>query len=212
MADGTGHQVSGARLLWSSRSPFARKVTACAHELGLTAEIELVPVTVATPVVNLDVSRHNPLSKIPTLVLEDGTALLDSGVICEFLDATAGNKLIPQVSAARWRALTIQAIADGLLDALILWRNELARTAPVENIATALRTKCEQALDRLNQEAAALNADAPGISELATGCALGYLDFRFASFGWRDHRPALAAFYRALSQRPSFVATEHRDH
>lgn len=199
------------RLFWSSRSPFARKVTVCSHELRLAPRLDLVPVTVATSIVNPDVSLYNPLSKIPTLVLADGTALLDSAVICEFLNALGGGDLIPEDPPLRWRALTIQAIADGLLDALILLRNERTRKAPDEAITSALQTKCDQALGRLEDEVATLKSDAPGIGEIATGCVLGYLDFRFPSLDWRTNCPDLARLHDELARRPSFDATQHRD-
>lgn len=199
------------KLFWSPRSPFARKVTVCAHELGLADAIELVPVVVATPLVNPEVSLHNPLSKIPALILRDGSTILDSAVICEYLNAVRGAELVPSDTTVRWRALTVQAVADGLLDALILLRNERARPTPDNAIAEALDRKCAQALDWLENKAGDLGANAPTVGEITVGCALLYLDFRFASFNWRAGRPALDALCSALSARPSFVATQHQD-
>src|ERR1700728_4371064 len=116
------------KLRHAPASPFVRKVMVAAHELGLVQRIELVPTTV-TPVQANDVlAAENPLMKVPSLVTDDGQALFDSPVICEYLDSlTGGGKLFPAAGAARWTALRQQALGDGILDALILCRYELVR-------------------------------------------------------------------------------------
>ena len=140
------------KLHWSPRSPFVRKVMIVAHELDLTGRIETVRTVVAMVRPNPDLLSDNPLSKIPTLVLDDGRVLIDSLVICEYLDALAGGgRLFPAQGDARWDALARHALANGLLDILILWRNERdkpeARRTPEWLAAFSLKT--EGALDRL---------------------------------------------------------------
>src|SRR5262249_30120247 len=103
------------KLMWSSRSPFVRKVMVAAHEVGVAGRIATERVVVAADKPNAQVMALNPLSKIPTLVLDDGTALYDSRVICEYLDALHdGPRLFPADPAARWRALRRQALGDGV--------------------------------------------------------------------------------------------------
>lgn len=119
------------RLHWGPVSPFVRKVMISAHETGLADRIDLVRSAVAMNVANADVMRDNPLSKIPTLVTDDGFALFDSDVICEYFDTLhRGPKLIPEEKEARWQALRWNAMGSGMLDALVLWRNERMRPVP----------------------------------------------------------------------------------
>jgi glutathione S-transferase len=102
------------KLHWSPRSPFVRKVMIFAHETGLLDRLECVRTVVAMPAANVDLLTENPLGKIPTLVLDDGTPLYDSGVICEYLDSLhAAAKLFPPQGSARWTALRWQALGDG---------------------------------------------------------------------------------------------------
>jgi glutathione S-transferase len=195
------------KLHWSPKSPYVRKVMVCAHELGVVQDIRLVRSQAAMLKPNAALMADNPLSKIPTLVLDDGTVLFDSAVICEYLDARAQGSLFPARGDARWQALRWHAFGDGLLDALILWRNERERAAPLPALIDAFALKTHASLDRLDAERAAL-AEAPfGIGHVAIGCALGYLDYRFADFGWREQAPGLATWYLGVSQRPSFAAT-----
>src|SRR3954447_8711164 len=108
------------RLHWSPRSPFVRKVMVTAHELGLADRIDCVRTVVRMTQLNRDLLPENPLSKIPTLVLPDGTVLIDSVVICEYLDAVAGGDILfPPAGAERWTALARHALGNGLLDILI---------------------------------------------------------------------------------------------
>src|SRR6476620_2299768 len=112
------------KLHWSPRSPFVRKVMVFAHETALVDRLNCVRTVVAMKAPNAALLPDNPLSKIPTLVLDDGTALYDSGVICEYLDTLhAGPFLFPAQGPARWTALRRQALGDGLLDFLLLWRH-----------------------------------------------------------------------------------------
>lgn len=199
------------KLHWSPRSPFVRKVMVAAHELGLADRLDCVRSVAAMAKPNLDIMADNPLSKIPTLVLDDGQVLVDSGVIIEYLDALAGGgRLIPLAGPARWAALSRHALASGLLDLLIMWRNERdkpdARQTP--EWLDAFHVKTAATLDRFEREAPGLAADPFCIGHIALACALSYADFRFTDLGWRENRPALAEWHLAAAARPSMIATE----
>lgn len=197
------------KLFYSGASPYVRKVMVVAHETGLVDRIDLVPAAVAPTAINPEVAAENPLVKVPTLVLADGTSLFDSRVIAEYLDEQhAGRRLFPAVGPARWNALRIQATADGLLDAALLIRYENnLRPEPQrwKEWTEGQFRKLRQALAALAEEP--LGADLT-IGEIAAGCALGYLDFRFPEEDWRGAHPTLAAWFARISERASFVATK----
>src|SRR5258705_12288557 len=116
------------KLHWSPRSPFVRKVMITAHELGLVDRISCVRTVAAATKPHAELMKDNPLSKIPTLVLDDGTVIFDSPVICEYLDRLHDKpKLFPASFPERMTALRRQALGDGFLDFLLLWRNEQER-------------------------------------------------------------------------------------
>ena len=198
------------KLFHNIASPFVRKVRVLAAETGLASRMELVQ-SVFTPVSpDTDLFASNPLGKIPTLMLEDGTALFDSRVICEYLDSLhAGPKMFPPEGAARWAALARQALGDGILDAAVGTRYELALREPsrqwpewIEN----QKQKYRRSLDTLEAEAATL--DGPlDIGVITAACALGYLDFRYPDEAWRDKRPGLARWYASFSERDSMRST-----
>jgi len=196
------------QLHWSPKSPYVRKVMICAHELQLVDQLELVRSVAAMLKPNAALMQVNPLSKIPALVLDDGRTLFDSVVICEYLDSLAGGALFPQDGAARWAALRWHALGDGLLDALILWRNEREREVPLTALLAAFELKTRASLQLLESEVEALVASPFGIGHLTLVCALGYLDYRFDSFGWREQAPRLAVWFAQMQQRPSVAATE----
>ena len=206
-----GRKVAPMKLHWSPRSPYVRKVMICAHELELVPRLELVRSVTAMLKPNEDLMRENPLSKIPTLVFADGTTLFDSVVICEFFNDLGKGTLFPQQGIAKWRALRWHAFGDGLLDALILWRNERERQAPMQVLLDAFELKVRKSLQQLDGEAAALDGAPFGIGHVAVGCALGYLDIRFEAFGWREQAPRLARWESGLSLLPSFQATRARE-
>jgi glutathione S-transferase len=199
------------RLHWSPKSPYVRKVMICAHELGLVSELALVRSVAAMLKPNPAIMVDNPLSKIPTLKREDGSTLFDSVVICEYLNDRAGGSLFPSTGEARWQALRWHALGDGLLDALILWRNEREREVPLQPLLDAFELKTRAALQLLESEAGALGAAPLSIGQVTLGCALGYLDYRFGTLGWRALAPRLAAWFVTLQARPSFQATEPID-
>jgi glutathione S-transferase len=197
------------KLHWSPRSPFVRKVMIAAHETRLVGRLNCVRTVVAMKAPNSTLLPDNPLSKIPTLVLDDGTPLYDSGVICEYLDTLHdGAKLFPPEGPARWTALRRQALGDGFLDFLLLWRHERERDAPSQPLIDAFGTKFQATLGSLEQEAPSLGATHFGIGHIAIGCSLSYLDFRFADLGWRNGHPQIAAWHASFAQRHSAKATE----
>ena len=198
-------------LHWSPRSPYVRKVMICAHELGIVPELNLVRSVAAMLQPNPAIMAVNPLSKIPTLVREDGSALFDSVVICEYLDERAHGNLFPREGEARWQALRWHAFGDGLLDAAILWRNEREREVPLQALLDAFELKARASLQLLDAEAPTLAAAPFSIGQVTVGCALGYLDYRFDAFGWRAQAPRLASWFAWLSERPSFKATAPLD-
>ena len=196
------------KLYFNPASPYVRKVRVTAHELGLGAKIELISVSL-TPVSPHDgVRSSNPIGKIPTLITDDGMALYDSPVVCEYLDALAGgHRIFPSSGTARWTALRRQALADGIMDAAVLTRyeeaarpKELRWQAWVDGQFLKIRTALD-GLERENLEGAF------DIGTISIACALGYLDLRFASEGWRTSRPRLAAWLAAVGKRPSLAET-----
>jgi glutathione S-transferase len=194
------------KLHWSSRSPYVRKVMICAYELGLAQSIERIHSVVSLSQPNTGVMRDNPLGKIPTLILDDGRILYDSVVICEYLDSLhGGTPLFPASGPPRWVALRWHALGNGLLDALILWRNERDREPQrrSQEYLDAFEAKTRAALKMMESEAASLDATPFAIGHIAIVCALGYLDFRFADIDWRSAQPRLAAWFGKVSQRPS---------
>ena len=201
------------RLLWSSRSPFVRKVMVAAHEVGIAGRIATERVVVGIDKPDPGVMALNPLNKIPTLVLDDGAVLYDSRVISEYLDTLhAGPRLFPADPAARWRALRRQALGDGLMEVIVLRLGEQSRPGErqSESHLAAFRLKIGSALDRL--EAGGCDpAATPDIGDVAVGCALAHLDFRFAADGWRTGRPTLSAWFAAFAERPSMRATQYVD-
>jgi glutathione S-transferase len=166
------------------------------------------PVAMTAP--NKSLMRDNPLSKIPTLITDDGMVLFDSLLICEYLDSLhAGPKLFPPDGAERWQALRWQALGNGMLDAEILWRNELIRPEPKQSreILDAFDIKVRTALALLDREAKTIAAAPFSIGHVSVGCALGYLDFRFSTFAWRDGNPIIASWFAELEKRASLQLT-----
>jgi glutathione S-transferase len=191
-------------------SPFVRKAMICINETGWAERIERVRSPVAIDQPNHTLLRDNPLNKIPTLVLDDGTVLFDSCVICEYFDALqGGGALFPKDMGKRWTALRRQALGDGMLDVLLLWRRE--RDKPAERqepaLLAAFKLKIETALAALETEAPALDATPFDIGHVAIGCALSYLDFRFSAWDWRKGLPKLVAWHNTFESRPSVQKT-----
>ncbi|MGH7072524.1 MAG: glutathione S-transferase family protein [Acetobacteraceae bacterium] len=198
------------KLHWSPRSPFVRKVVIVAYETGLHSRIRLVRTPVSAIEPNRTLMGENPLSKIPTLVADDGTPIYDSRVICEYLDTLhAGPPLFPKAPAEGLTALRWQALGDGMLDFLVLWLGERNRASELQSAPhlAAWQAKLAACLETLEKQAADLHSTRFGIGQIAIGTALCYLDFRFASELWRTHAPALAAWHAGFAARPSVRAT-----
>jgi glutathione S-transferase len=193
------------KLFYSPTSPFVRKVMACAIIRGLDGRIETLPTNPhASPP---DLVAANPLSKVPCLVADDGTALFDSPVICEYLDAQgSAPPLFPPAGPARWRALVLQAAGDGILDAAVARRMEQGRPQEAARDAAMARLHAAavRALDVLE---AAPPGEGLDIGTITVACALGYLDFRFAAEPWREGRPRLTAWYARIASAPALART-----
>ena len=194
-------------LRYSPASPYARKIRVAADILGLADRIEIVGVDLADPADSIRV--QNPLGKIPALVLEDGSSLYDSRVIAEYLDHLAGgDKLFPVDPARRFVALRLQALGDGICDAALLLRYELAsrpEAARYEAFTLLQQGKIDRALKALE---AAPPQGAVDIGHIAVATALGYLDLRFEG-AWRAGHPGLVTWLDAFAKRtPSFEATK----
>jgi glutathione S-transferase len=178
-----------------------------AIEAGLEKKIEIRANYTEKPETNL--WKDNPLGKMPALALKKGKALLDSPVICEYLDSlNRKKKLFPAKGPKRWTALRQQAIGDGIMDAALLRRMEALRPENLRSpdVADQQKGKIDRALDEIEKDAKELSGSLT-IGHVAIACALGYLDLRFAADEWRKKRPKLAAWYEKIAKRPSFAKT-----
>ena len=193
------------RLFFSPTSPFVRKVLACAVARGVRGQIELLTTDPwSSPPALL---AQNPLAKVPCLVTEDGLALFDSPVICEYLDSVGNDApMFPPQHAARWRALKFQAIGDGIMDAAVLARNEGSRPRDDARDAVIVRQKdaIAHALDLLESAPPAAHLD---IGSITVACALGYLDLRHAALQWRKTRPRLEQWEAEMGGLPEMTET-----
>lgn len=196
------------QLFYAAASPFVRKVMVTLHETDQTGDVELVDAA-GTP---LDASgmptAHNPLGKIPALARPDGPALYDSRVICRYLDDRAKANLYPERN--QWDVLTLEATADGIMEAAVLMVYE-GRCRP-ENLQSAdwvdgQWEKVSRALDAVTTRWMSHLAGPLDMGHIAIACALGYLDFRHEDRNWRQGRDALDDWYAAFSERPSMQAT-----
>lgn len=195
------------KLYYSSTSPYVRKVNVCAFELGLDEKLERI---VTNPwEMDERLLADNPLSKVPTLITDDGMVLYDSPVICEYLDSVGGtHTLIPAEGEKRWQALRLQALGDGILDAAVLRFLERKRSAVQQSSdwCDMQRNTILRGLQYLESKATAWGINIT-IGQIAIACALGYLDFRFAEENWRQAQPDLANWYADFAERASMQAT-----
>ncbi len=197
------------RLYHSPTSPFVRMVMVTLRETGLAEQVELVPAS-GTP---LDPGtapvNRNPLGKVPTLERPDGPALYDSRVICRYLAELSGGGLYPPAPRL-WETLTLEATGHGIAEAALLAIYE-TRLRPEEirfpPWVEGQWSKVERALDALEGRWMSHLAGPLDCGQIAVGCALGYLDFRFSDRRWRAGRPALAAWEARFGARPSMEAT-----
>ncbi|WP_162937536.1 glutathione S-transferase family protein [Indioceanicola profundi] len=199
-------------LFISRTSPYARKVLVVAHEKGMAHDLAIVEVDPWTSPAEL--LAANPLSRIPALALADGSALVESWVIADYLDHVGpGAKLLAQTGPVRLDALKLMGIAQGMIDA--------AYTAVLEN----RRPEAQRSADKLARHADVIRravahldqrftwntpdpVDPLGMGDIAVATALSYLDFRHADLGWRELGENLAAWYDVVRERPSFRHTD----
>lgn len=192
------------KLYTNAASPFARKCRVIAHELGLKLE-EIRTLPMQEP----EFRKLNPLGKIPALMLDDGSILIDSPVICEYLNHAGGGKFFPtdtiwKAATGRWKALGLQALGDGLADAAVAWIIE-GRQQPVNEAARARHMAAILAtLDTL--ERVKFSKDVT-IGEITVACAVGYVGFRMPDLDWKSSRPNLSAWFAQISETPSMKAT-----
>jgi len=197
------------KLIGSSASPFARKARIVAAEKRVEYTWELADPWPADSAVG----DSNPLGKVPVLVLDDGTALYDSRVICEFLDGVSPiGKLIPAGNRERIEVRRWEALADGILDAGVLALAESRRPAHERSSAWTARQmeKVARGLDALEAQLGARAfccGNTLTLADIAVGACLGWLDFRFPQLDWRADRPHLARLAAKLAERPSFADT-----
>lgn len=196
------------KLFYSPTSPYVRKVRVVAIELGLAEQIEL-RLTNAWDVAT-DLPDYNPLGKVPALMISEGEVLFDSPVICEYLNSLGEeNKLFPINPSARWQALRLQALADGILDAVVLMRLESLRPRALQSDdwrERQLRT-VRRSLDYVESRTGELEGVVT-IGQISLACALGYLDFRLAEEDWRQDHPQLASWFVDWQARPSMQETK----
>lgn len=198
------------RLWFNPASPFARKVRIVAREAGLAGDMEesSIPVSPVKPHVKL--ARENPLVKIPALATPDLGTLYDSDVICEYLDSLhRGTPLFPKSGPERWRALRLQALGDGILEAAVLIRYENAwrpQALQWSDWTAGQLGKVRGGLAALDSECAHWG-NRFGIGQITAACVVGYLDFRFPQEPWRESCAALAQWYEVITQRPSVADT-----
>ncbi|WP_072247780.1 glutathione S-transferase [Roseibaca calidilacus] len=196
-------------LYHSPTSPYVRKVMVLAHEAGVIDRIALVPAS-GTP---LDPGTvpvgANPLGKVPVLTRPDGGALYDSRVICRYLDALAGNRFYPS-GPRQWDCLTLEATADGILDAALLMVYE-SRLRPdsmqMPELVDGQWSKIARSVALLEERWLAYLAGPPCMGQIALGCALAYVDFRLLTRDWRGAAPQLAQWQDGFVQRDSMTAT-----
>jgi glutathione S-transferase len=198
------------KLVYNPRSPFARKCLAAAIELGLEDKIELTRAEVGMGVTNAPyTSSVNPLGKVPALILDDGSSLVDSGVIVEYLDDLAGGgRLIPR-GKERWRVLSEHVIVQGMTDAVV-WTGRERQLRPKEfhwqTLDDDLVRRIKQAIGWFEQRPASLDG-AINMAQIGLFCGLTYLDSRLPEEPWKPEFPKVAAFIARLSTRPSLAKT-----
>ena len=198
------------KLIGSPASPYARKVRVVMAEKKIDYEFVLEDVWS----VDTRITASNPLGKVPCLIMDDGGALFDSRVIVEYLDnLTPLHRMIPPTGRARIEVKCWEALADGLTDAAILVRIENTQRAEHERSAKWVArqmSKVEAALQAMSKglgDKAWCCDERYSLADIATGCALGWIEFRFPELRWRTDYPNLAGLVDRLHTRPSFADT-----
>ncbi|MGV8998253.1 MAG: glutathione S-transferase N-terminal domain-containing protein [Parvibaculaceae bacterium] len=196
------------QLFSSPTSPFVRKVRVLIREKGATGKVRETVVAALSDPAELHIA--NPLGQVPALTLDDGTQILNSPVICQFLDEElSGPKLVPASGKAHWADMRLQTLGDGISEAAVSLSFERAR--PEEQRSPVWTARWQRAvtrsLDVLEAETDKLDGDLT-LGRIAIVCALSYLDFRHDNLGWRNDHPKLAGWYKNISGRPAFKETE----
>ncbi|MCL5777998.1 glutathione S-transferase [Limibaculum sp. FT325] len=200
------------KLYYSATSPYVRKAMVILHLGRLADRVELIAGSGTPLAPNEGTLAVNPLGKVPCLVTDVGEAIFDSRVICRYLDHVAGTGLYPSDDSI-WKVLTRESLADGILDAGILAVYERRlRPEPIR-----MQAWVDGQVAKVRHAIAALEADADALAgpvradHVAIGCALGYIDFRFADLGWRAGAPRLAAWYETFAATPAMAATAPKE-
>lgn len=198
------------KLFYAPPSPFARKVRIAARELGLIGQMEEIAVNPYQDDPRLIAA--NPAGLVPAMIAPDGTPLMDSPLIVQYLNDRAGGTLIPADGPERWAVLNEAAIADAMMDFAVAATYEKRRNdvPPSSAFLTRKMAKIQSCLDRLPQKSDI--GQTVRLGDIATACALTYLDFRHPDLDWRAERPDLAVWHAAIETRPAFEATKPLDH
>ena len=195
------------KIYGSMTSPYVRKVRILALEKGIKCEFVVTDAWAA----DSPIPKLNPLGKVPVFERDDGKVLFDSPLICEYLDSVKSPALIPAAGEPRWQALSVHALAQGMLDATVTRLLESRRAAPQKSEETIARQeqKIAHALDYASGLIAGrqyLVGDRFGFADLSLAVALDYIDFRYAH-PWRDKHAALGRWLASINDRPSFRET-----
>lgn len=199
------------KLFWSGGSPFARKVMIVAHETGLADRLDTVEGSGTPLAPNRETGAYNPLNKLPCLVTEDGPAIYDSSVICQYLLSLAPHQTMLANGQGRFQTLTLEALGDGICDAAILIRYELLqRTAEQqsEDWMASQFYKIDNALKHASERWMSHLAGPFDLGHAALGCALSYLDLRYPTKDWRSAHPQLETWHNTFVERVSAQKTK----
>ena len=197
------------KLMMAGPSPFVRKVRVLLREADMVDQVEEVEVVASPAGPSEDLIAANPLGKIPALVRQYGPTLYDSRVICRFLNDQANGEFYPETRL--WEVLTLEATADGMMDAAVLmvyearFRDEAERS---QAWVDAQWAKVDRALSALESRWVSHLTGPVDMAQIALGCALAYLDFRHGERDWRTGRPQLAAWFKEFESRPSMQDTQ----
>ena len=199
------------KLWYSPASPFVRKCLLVARERDLFDRLELLDASTTVINPNESLMKDNPTGKIPALVLDDGTTLFDSRVICAYLDSLHdGKKLMPRSGDRRFKIMTLEALADNIMDSAVANRYE-RRLRPPEyqwsDWSEGLMRKVRNGINHIEKEWVPTLGRTPNMGSIAVASLLGYLDFRYPDWNWRRGHPKLTRWFKRFSERDSFKAT-----
>ena len=199
------------KLISVNASPFVRKARILVHELGLQERVVVRDIGMVSPISNTqELNAVNPLGLIPALELENGEALYDSTVICEYLNDLVDGPFFPLESVRRFRTLGLQALGNGILELSVALRYETAMRPPAlqwQDWIDHQQQKITRGLDALEARCEQFEAP-PLIGEITAACVLGYRDFRYPDDDWRPGRPRLVDWYETMMQRDSLRLTQ----